>query len=98
MPQKRPPRPIRGVPAADLRQTLASCEGGLDGGFGVFGEASGSVDPSERPFDHPALGQDDEPLICLSVRLTTVTEMRLASKAARCASSPLKNGRWAHGA
>ena len=35
------------------------------------------------------LGNTMKPLICLSLRLTTVTEIRLASKAARCASSPL---------
>ena len=34
-------------------------------------------------------GNTMKPLICLSLRLTTVMEMRLASKAARCASSPL---------
>jgi hypothetical protein len=34
------------------------------------------------------LGNTMKPLICLSLRLTTVTEIRLASKATRCASSP----------
>ena len=32
----------------------------------VFGEAAGSVDPAERPFDDRALGATMNPLICLS--------------------------------
>jgi hypothetical protein len=34
-------------------------------------------------------GSTMKPLICLSLRWTTVKEMGLASKALRCASSPL---------
>jgi len=45
------------------------CEGGLDGRLEVFGEASGSGDPAERPFDDPALWQDDEALDLLVIAL-----------------------------
>ena len=68
------------------------CERGLDGRLEVFSEASGSVDPAERPFEDPALRQDDEALDLLVIAFDDgdgVTEIRLASKAARCASSPL---------
>jgi hypothetical protein len=47
------------------------------------------VDPAKRPFDDPRLGNTAKSLICLSLRRTRVMETRLASKAARCASSPM---------
>jgi hypothetical protein len=45
------------------------CEGGLDGRLEILGEASGSVDPAERPLDHPALRQHDESFDLLVVAL-----------------------------
>jgi len=45
------------------------------------------IQPSVLSTTH-LFGKTMKPVTCLSVRLTTVMEMRLASKAARCASSP----------
>jgi hypothetical protein len=42
------------------------------------------------------LGNTMKPLICLSLRWTTVMEMRLVSNAARCASSPSGNQKVGH--
>ena len=42
------------------------------------------IQPSVRSTGQ-RFGSTMKPLICLSLRWTTVTEMRLASKAARCA-------------
>jgi hypothetical protein len=58
------------------------CERGLDGRLEVFGEASGSADPAECPFDDPAL-QHHEALDLLVVALGDGDGDRLASKAAR---------------
>ena len=41
----------------------------VDGRLEVFGEASGSVDPAECPFDDPALRQHDEALDLLVIAL-----------------------------
>ena len=46
------------------------------------------IQPSVRSTTQ-RFGNTMKPLICLSLRLMTVTEIRLASKAVRCASSPM---------